>query len=195
MFYKILNFPKLPEYLVDEILEIVNNPLNVDPKKHQHQEHVGYKEFKNRKLKKTNGQEITSVTINRFKISKSLDNWLKSHVHSSPQRQHIALYNSASTDMGPHVDADRNRVWMYVINAGGQKVETVWYKESAAEITRPDLQNASDNYMNTAICNYSKLIEIERYMIPSHTWVEINSSIIHSVEGLTTNRLAIQITP
>ena len=59
MFYKTLDFPKLPSYLVDEIFDIVKDPLNIDPKKHQ--DHAGYKEFKNRKLKKINGQEITSL--------------------------------------------------------------------------------------------------------------------------------------
>jgi hypothetical protein len=190
---KFLDFPKLPSYHVDEIFDIVKDPLNIDPKKHQ--DHAGYKEFKNRKLKKINGQEITSVSIDRFKISKLLDTWLKNHVHPSPRRQHIAFYNSSSSDMGPHVDADRDTVWMYVIDPGGGKVETVWYQEPEQKITRSDLQNISVDYMNVAICDYTKLIELERYEIPAHTWVEINSSIIHSVEGLETNRLALQITP
>ena len=193
MFYKILDFPKLPDYLVNEILEVVNNLLNIDPKKHQ--DHAGYKDFKNRKLKKISGQEITSVSIDRFRMSKSLDAWLKSHVHPLPRRQHIALYNSSSSDMGPHVDPDRNTVWMYVIEPGGNNVETVWYQEIGQAVYRPDMQETTESYLNSAKCDYSQLVELERFQIPQYTWVAIDSSVIHSVEGLTSNRLAIQVTP
>lgn len=193
MFHKILNFPKVPTHLVNEIFEVVKDPYNMDLKKHQ--DHTGYKEFKNRQLKKLNGQEITSVSVDRFKISESLDTWLKNHVHTLPRRQHIAFYNSSSSAMGPHVDADRDTVWIYVIDTGGHKVETVWYREPEQKIIRPDLQNIAIDYMNAAICDYTKLVEIERYEIPAHTWIEINSSILHSVEGLDRNRLTIQVTP
>jgi hypothetical protein len=193
MFYKLLNFPKLPENLVDEVYKTVSDSINVDPKKHQN--HVGYKEFKTRKLTTPDNKEIMSVSIDRYKMSKSLNHWLLTHVHPNPQRQHISLYNAASQSMGPHVDSDRDKVWMYVINPGGKKVETVWYHEHNQPVSRPDMQDISTNYMGGAICDYSKLIELERFELPSHVWVEINSSIIHSVEGLETNRLAIQITP
>jgi hypothetical protein len=193
MFYKILNFPKLPEYLVTQILEIVKDTKNMVVKEHQN--HSGYDEYRNRTLHKTNGDVVTSVLAQRYQLTQELEHWLTTNVHPTPRRQNISFYNNVSDSMGPHVDHERDEVWLYLLQSGGPKVETVWYQEQGFSVVRKDMQTLENSYMDCTQCNYKKLIELARFQIPLHTWVSINSSIIHSVEGIVTNRLAIQITP
>jgi hypothetical protein len=193
MFYKILNFPKIPDKFSAEIFDTVKSPTNAIPKKHQN--HPGFEEYRQRKLIKTNGEIVPTVMISRYPLSNELNQWLLDNVHPDPVRQHISFYSNSSDSMGPHVDHERNEVWLYILQSGGKKVETVWYQEHGQPITRPDIQGLTETYMNTAKCDYRDLTELERFEIPLNTWVSINSSVIHSVEGLTGHRLAIQITP
>lgn len=193
MFYKILDFLKVPEYLATQILEIVEDTKNMVLKEHQN--HNKYDEYQNRKLHKANGDVVTSVLSQRYQLNWELEHWLINNVHPTPRRQNISFYNDVSESMGPHVDHERDDVWLYLLQSGGPKVETVWYQEQGFPVIRKDMQTLENSYMNCTQCNYKKLIELARFQIPLHTWVSINSSIIHSVEGLETNRLAIQITP
>jgi hypothetical protein len=193
MFYKILNLPVVPEHYEGLIRSAVLDSKNFIKKEHNTQH--GYAQYQERQIKKSNGDTVQSVLANRYQLNQEVHQWLLANIHPCPTKQNISYYNAVSDTMGPHVDTGRNEVWLYVIDPGGDNVETVWYQESGHPICRPDMQQTDSCYTNAARCDYANLIELERFKIPKHTWVAIDALVIHSVEGLTSNRLTIQVTP
>ena len=193
MFYKILDFPKIPDRFSAEIFSTVQSPANALVKKHQN--YPGFDEWRQRKLIKTNGDIISSILVSRYPLSDDLNQWLLDNIHPNPVRQHISLYSNNSESFGPHVDEDREELWLYLLETGGEKVETIWYQERGHPVIRRDLQGLKETYMTMEKCDYRELDELERFEIPLNTWVSIDTTVIHSVEGLTGSRLAIHVTP
>ena len=64
---------------------------------------------------------------------------------------------------------DRDVAFNYIINSGGDNVETVWY---------------DDNYK-----------EIHRECIEAKKWHQLTVNVLHTVEGITNKRFGITITP
>jgi len=77
------------------------------------------------------------------------------------------LYQCIGDGLPIHKDIDRNDAFNFIINPGGENVETVWY---------------DDNYN-----------EIHRECIEPNRWHKINVNILHTVKGITNKRLSITV--
>lgn len=120
-----------------------------------------------------------------YAISPEFEDWVREHFRQEPVGCGIHLM--AQGAFGPHVDTHRSFSIRYLLDAGGDQVDTVWWREKGKPAYRPDLKNnwASD---------HGELEELDRLTAPLHKWLCINANVIHSVEGtMPRPRLAIQV--
>jgi len=151
----------------------------------------GFKEYLNRNITTKDGKKIKSAGHKRYNISEEFIHWVKNIALQDSNGCGIAIFDNISSSYAPHVDATRNYTLIYLLDQGGDAVDTVWYKQKGYPIERPDLKLNFD--LNKVINDYSQIEEIDRHRIPLKKWICINSSILHSIENLTRPRVAIQL--
>lgn len=151
----------------------------------------GFKEYLNRNITTRDGKKIKSAGHKRYSINEEFVNWVKNIVQQDSDGCGIAVFDGVSSSYAPHVDATRNYTLIYLLDPGGDSVDTVWYRQKGYPIERPDLRLNFD--LNKVINDYSQIEEIDRHRIPLKQWVCVNSSILHSIENLSHPRVAIQL--
>jgi hypothetical protein len=85
---------------------------------------------------------------------------------------------------GAHTDITRDYTLIYLIQTGGDAPPTVFWQEDGQELIRPPKTQGTD---------LNKLKFVDSVTIPLNTWCIIDSRILHSVENLTSTRVAIQV--
>ena len=86
--------------------------------------------------------------------------------------------------LGAHTDRTRKYSLLYVLQTGGARVTTRWYREPDQDIWREGIVHIHD---------HSQLELLDELEIPVRTWVCINAQCIHAVEGIQTQRIGINI--
>jgi hypothetical protein len=84
---------------------------------------------------------------------------------------------------GAHTDITRDFTLIYLLQTGGD-APTVFWQEEGKSLLRPPKTQGTD---------FKVLKEVDRITIPLHTWCIIDSRILHSVENLEKNRVALQV--
>ena len=191
--YAILNhLPAIPEHFhsATQLFELNNNTKSLEElnitdlsllNSQSISQYVG-------RILNIDGQSIKSVSARRFHVSEEFVNWIKNNIHPDITDAGIS-FTSGSTHNGAHTDLSRDYVLLYILNAGGPAVSTVFYQEHGHPIVRKKIKPMTNVYVN----NYNQLIEIDRVIFPTHTWVLINSDILHGVESIETVRISYQI--
>lgn len=152
------NLPKLPDALCQEF-------DNLDGK------HIINKTT-DRML--TNGdQQYHNGFLTRYQLD--FGDWIKQNIiHDYHEISAQIIENGSST--GPHTDRYRRWHLFYLLEAGGDNVETVWYQEPGQPLWRDEFVIYSD---------YGQLTEMYRCVLPTNTWILFNSRIIHDVQNMT----------
>ena len=84
----------------------------------------------------------------------------------------------------PHTDGVRDWGLLWLTDAGGENVETVFWQEKDQPIYRG---------RNTKITTYDTLTELHRVNLPVGRWVLLNVGVIHSVENISNIRKSVHI--
>lgn len=181
--HKILtDLPKIPDRLLDYIQALADEPVGKDVTSHK------TKSYPNRQLN-FYGREITSTQSSRFSIqNEELLEWLKSNIVQTWTECSVSI-TRASKDRpvhGAHTDHTREYVLLYVMDPGGEDVTVSWYQEHGHSLFRP-------NDLGMPISDYDTISLVERIQVPKHTWALYNVGIIHGVENMSRNRVALQI--
>jgi hypothetical protein len=90
----------------------------------------------------------------------------------------------AGVSTGAHTDITRDYTLIYLLQTGGDNPPTVFWQEEGEPLIRPPKTQGVD---------FERLTQIDLVTIPLHTWCIIDSRILHSVENLTHNRVALQV--
>ena len=131
-----------------------------------------------------NGIEFESGLNRRQEINPELEIWLRENVISD--WNDVGYSRTTGPCHGPHIDRSRFFTLQYVIETGGDKVSTVFYR---ARTQKLDMEPGWF-YIN----NYDQIEPIEHQFIPTGVWVLINArNHIHSVENIESVRVSIQI--
>lgn len=190
-YFEILDLPAVPDHLEQEIrkrvllpeFKVIKSHLNIP----------GFSDYHLRKLSDVNGSKKTSVFSDRYQSSKELVEWVSSNVYTLPASVNINITNLASDSFGPHVDYNRRSILIYVIEQGGTNVLTKWWQQLGYPLHRPEMQDVSNGWAINCD-DYSQLEERASICIPPRTWIRFcDTSILHSVENLESQRLTIQI--
>lgn len=151
----------------------------------------GYGDYQYRTIKAKDGSTFTTAGTHRYAISTEFEDWVREYFQQDPKGCGISIFDNVGPALAPHVDASRNFTIQYLLDLGGDNVETVWYKEKGKDIVRPDLRSNFDP--SATINSYDRVEEIDRVRLPLHKWGCLHANILHSVENVTGPRLAIQI--
>ena len=193
MYYTILDCPALPKHLHQQVIDTVNSTELLKVKTFK--DAPGRKEYRERLLTLQDGTQCQSVTSQKWSISAELEQWVRDNVYSGPWVDiGINSHNTVSSIMGPHVDDIKNEIILYVVETGGDNVETAWWQEKGFPVERPDKLPVNNNGgFYTSSDDYRQLDELERVCLPTGKWVRMNTLVLHSVENITGRRTIVKI--
>jgi hypothetical protein len=123
-----------------------------------------------------------------FAIDGELLDWLKANIMPDSNTYAVGLYgpfDDVNHDRPIHIDWSRDYVLMYLLEPGGEQVETTWYKSHS----RPLILDKDCKDIFTP----DELTEVGRVCFDNNRWVVYNVKIIHHVTGLTGMRQSIQL--
>lgn len=125
----------------------------------------------------------------RFCLRHSSDEllaWARENI--SDQIKTVWVQSIKGGNFGPHIDGPgrtsgsrRYFNLMYIINPGGEKVLTHFYKPVDANIG------------DKTVFDYNEVTLAETFQYKNNTWNLMNNQEIHSVEGVTDTRLGLSI--
>lgn len=131
---------------------------------------------------KRSGSTLTAGRYIKIPIQDDLCDWLQQNII----REWASVgYSSISAPcLGPHLDMSRFYTLQYLITTGGDDVRTVFY-EAASEslIIEPRLK----------FSDYDLLTPFLEHRCEPGSWYLVDGRCIHSVEGIETERIALQI--
>jgi hypothetical protein len=188
--YCFLDVPPPSQSIIDAAYDALSNIDDVN-RVNKLKQLPGYSEYQYRTITREDGTKFKTAGTHRYWISEEFENWVREHFQQEPIGCGISIFDQVGPSLAPHVDASRNFVIQYLLDLGGDNVETVWYREKEKDILRPDLRSNFDP--EKTINNYSQVEEIDRTRFPSNQWVCLNANILHSVENVERPRIAIQI--
>jgi hypothetical protein len=145
--------------------------------------------YQNRQLL-INGKSITSTQSMRFNIGEEWIDWIRANIYPDAELSSSGVsVTTGSRYHGAHCDATRNYALIYLIDPGGDNVETVFWQEHGHPIVRPRINNVDQLFVS----DYNYLTEIDRVRFPANRWVLMNTRILHGVENIDATRIAYQV--
>lgn len=135
------------------------------------------------------GKSYRSSNVERFPFDEIFLSWFEKFIYSNIRKCNLYQLSSQSIKNGsilhPHTDGPRGPyVLSYLIDTGGENVDTIWYKEKGKEILRQPA---------TGLIHFEGLEELFRYRVRPFTWTLMDARVLHSVIGMTSNRYMISI--
>jgi hypothetical protein len=189
-FYTFLDLPDPPTSVIDQAYKAYDEQKRIGFCETNLHDLPGHKEYRNRSVKYKDGNSVNSVESIRFWISKEYDDWIIENVQPEVKGCGVNIFERGPL-VAPHVDANRNYQIQYLLETGGDSVETAWYQEKGKEVLRPDIRHVFD--LDKLVLDYNDLVELDRVVFPKHKWVCINTNIIHAVENIESRRMSLQI--
>ena len=170
MFYcKLLDLPKIPEHFVQEIL--TQEPGEVL------RDYPGWVHTKE-------GGQVMSARNPFYYTSNELEQWLKENI--APEYNDVGVryahYEPGTTTAGVHTDQTRRYVLQYLIKTGNGQLK--FWQEKGQPAVRDGRYTPN---------NYDSLELLESFDLPEGVWVLLNTNILHSVEGLNSDRISVQV--
>jgi hypothetical protein len=135
------------------------------------------------------GSKKRICTIRRYPFSKELYNWVKENIYPwvddmNPYQLGHQIWKQGDV-IWPHTDGVRGHfVLSYLLQEGGDFVETVWYKVRGREVVLPPA---------THYVNFNNIDIVKRKRLPLGKWVLNDARVLHSVYHMTEPRIAITI--
>jgi hypothetical protein len=135
------------------------------------------------------GSKKRICTIRRYPFSNQLYAWVKENIYPwVDDMNHYQLGHQVWKQgdvIWPHTDGVRGHfVLSYLLEEGGDFVETVWYKVRDKEAVLPPA---------THYVNFNNIDVVTRKRLPLGKWVLNDARILHSVYYMTQPRIAITI--
>jgi hypothetical protein len=177
--YKFLDLPRMPQELIDIALQ------NIDEKNIiKNKQNIDYEVYSNEKLISEDGNEKRNVAFVHYDLDERVLNWITENVISEGYTDLKITKNTPGDSKFPHTDRTRDYVLLYMVECGGEKPYTIFYKEKDKELLRVN---------DLRFTSYDLVEEVDRVFIPQHHWCILNSRVIHGVEGITGFRISFHL--
>jgi hypothetical protein len=130
------------------------------------------------------GERLQNAHFSRHHISAELEQWLADNI--SDQYSDIGIiYTRGHSEHLPHTDGFRDYSINYLLDRGGDAVDTVFYHEQGTDsLTKPRGHWPKD---------LNLVREIDRVRIPLQRWIMLNTQVLHGVIGITGMRTQISL--
>lgn len=184
-FYEILDLPKLPNELAQLCLSLENPIIDID-------------QDPTARLTMKDFTKIELARWRHYTMPHELEDWVAKNIKpvTGPRGREgcgVQKFTSQSSvyAVGPHIDRKRDRSLNYIIDCGGDAVDTVWYQEYTEQSTFPIYRNDGENYYPKSNLKY--LNELDRARFLNDTWALLETTVIHSVLNITGTRIMITL--
>lgn len=177
--YSELNIPAPPEWLINQAHAKINACL-LNPIQPHGVELIN----------KDSTHQISSGDNSLYFAKDSeADIWARTNIDPmiNDIRAFVAMNQSgqAKWSQGPHTDSTRTHTLIYLLEAGGDNIKTIFYKEQGIDNI--------DRGLKVRPNDYAKPEPIEAIELKVNTWTLLNATVLHSVENLTRARKTIQV--
>jgi hypothetical protein len=184
------DLPPVPQKYIDEAFELVDSqqpPTTPD----QHNANLNPI---NERLFTRNGKSYLARANPRYDMSGSMGEWVTENI--SEEWSQVGVANSVELTgspfytgegvnfQGPHADFTRSYVLFYAIDLSNTDQDTVFWREPGKSLYRK---------RTTIIHEPDHLEKIDHVRCPLHTWVYLNTSILHSIENVKSRRVVFHI--
>lgn len=176
--------PSVPQKFIDQAFDVANT-ADATVEGHFSLISNDAKTLFDRKIK-INGQEHFTRHQWGSEISQEWTQWVRGNIISTFVNTgvRVSVGPKSTTWHGAHADLHKGPPkkfvykLYYLIDSGGNDVETVFYKEIGQPVERTPDQPLFVN-------DYDLLETIDRVRLPMHKWIFLNTSILHGVENVT----------
>ena len=172
------DLPPIPQHFLDRAKEIA-----VDGTKNELVVASRSPEYYARILSKGDQQYQSSRTY-RYDIGEDFFQWIKENIVSEFRETSVSILRHRSPSFGPHSDTVTFFRLIYPISTGGNNCYTTWWQEKGKSIYPP---------IGHVVTDYSTLDEIDRVKMEPNNWYIIDTRPLHSVENVTSDRIAIHV--
>lgn len=179
------NIPSLPDHLTKNVLVYCRGLQSTDgyfsPSVSPDQQSLGIT---------WNKAEATMSGLANFQLApwspemQELDTWVKNNIHTK-FKINVQIITGPGF-FAPHVDIARREVFNYLLDTGGTNVSTCFYK------VKPEYQNLFAD--PGTVIPYERIYEIDRVVFEPNRWHVLNVQTVHSVENISSQRIALSIT-
>lgn len=182
MYYYFKNFKPLPQWIKNKLLsaEIYhpNNWINSFPDS-----------YANRQVVKKNGSIAVTQTFKRYGLDPTVRQWVRTNTYRDIIDCCICVSENQNQDCAPHRDRNRNFTLLWIIDAGGDSVETCFWQEQGKPVIREILPDR----LHQQPGDYRTLIKLDSVIIPPARWMLLDARVLHSVENITGKRVSFQV--
>lgn len=190
-----LAIPPVPQHFVDRALDMVHSPDFQNEISNHYNKSPNSHKFEERKLLK-DGKEINTLCLRGKRLGDDWEQWVRENIISEFVNTGVRIALGENTTVhGAHADTwtgDPTRAtckFYYLLEDGGDNVETIFYKEK-----NQPLERKSTPQHPVTIYDYSTIEEIERFKIPLNQWILLNTNVLHGVENVTGKRTHLTVT-
>jgi hypothetical protein len=131
------------------------------------------------------GKFVQDADYRRFPANAELAQWIIDNISSTYTSAGVSFHGAVTPQtVCPHSDRRRTVGLLYIIDPGGPEVDTVFWQEVGHPVNRE---------FATMPSSYHDLTEVGRYRLGAGTWALLDTTVIHSVEGLQGLRKTLQV--
>ena len=126
----------------------------------------------------------------KYSVSDNLEKWLKQNVISKLENYQLSDVISVQTisssyPITPHVDGAGEVSVFYILDLGGDNVQTSWFLQDGYPLIRDRTVRNINTFDNVKMC-FSKKLQPKK-------WVLLQSNILHNVTNITTLRTSVAL--
>jgi hypothetical protein len=132
----------------------------------------------------TQGSQVVSNLSSyvRFDAPAELVDWARQNISDEFHNIGISYWTGGATGL-PHTDLSRDVALFYLFTTGGDAVETKFWRYNG--------QIHFEGHIHPE--SYEELELLESVVLNSNTWNILDAKVVHSVENLSGDRIALQL--
>lgn len=138
-----------------------------------------------------NGQTIDNSRYDRFDLEPKLVSWVQDHIANDYKNIGLSYMWGESINL-PHTDHTRDVTLLYLFDTGGPAVETRFWQRRGFSL---HYENADPSYTYNPDqpTTYDDLDLIFSIVLKPYQWYVLDARTIHSVEGMISPRISLQL--
>ena len=137
----------------------------------------------------TDNGYIASAGFTKYSVSDNLKKWLELNVISKLENYLVADISiqtiSSSYRITPHIDGAGEVSVFYILDLGGDDVQTSWFLQSGYPLIRDRTVRNIKTFDDVEMCFTTRL--------QPKKWVLLQSNILHNVTNITTLRTSVAL--
>jgi hypothetical protein len=186
MYYAELDFPSIPDHLLVDRFESVENQESSD---------VRSKRFGLEEYYSKHGQSISPCQywVTQVK-NKELCSWLRKNIPGTKNLRRFCYQNAYHVSGGYHIvhnDVCRTYAINYIVKQGGDDAYTSWWVEKGQPVVRT--QKFGGGYNSSALSSYDNLEMLDTVKFEQGKWYIMATNVLHDVGRIVGLRKSITL--